>query len=64
MGYAAKVGAALTRSQPAAQSAYSLTGTQLQNRFRSPYTLSTRPIGVQYLLCFKDASGKTPTSRE
>ena len=26
------------------------TGRQLQNRFRSPYTLSTRPTGGQYLM--------------
>lgn len=37
--------------------ANSLTGTQLQNRFRSPYTLSTRPTGDQYLAWRKAATG-------
>ena len=35
----------------------SLTGTQLQNRLRSPYTLSTRPTGAQYLAPRRLATG-------
>ena len=53
-----------TLVMPIPPHAYSLTGTQMQNRFRSPYTLSMRPIGVQYLTCFSVASGNTPSSRE
>lgn len=40
------------------------TGTQLQNRFRSPYTLSTRPTPGQYLTFFRLAVGKAAISRE
>lgn len=43
--------------------ANSLTGTQLQNRFLSPYTLSTRPTGDQYLACRSAATGKAAVSR-
>lgn len=34
-----------------------LTGMQLQNRLRSPYTLSTRPTLAQYLLLRRAATG-------
>jgi hypothetical protein len=37
---------------------YSVIGTQLQNRLKSPYTLSTRPIGGQYLTALSVVSGK------
>jgi len=37
--------------------ANSFTGTQLQNRLRSPYTLSTRPTGLQYFAPRRLATG-------
>lgn len=48
--------------KPFAYSA-SPTGTQLQNRLRSPYTLSTRPTAGQYFTALRLATGKAPTSR-
>ena len=42
---------------------YSLSGTQLQNRLRSPQTLSTRPTGAQYFWRRRLGSGKAATSR-
>jgi hypothetical protein len=40
------------------------TGTQLQNRLRSPWTLSTRPTGGQYFARRSVATGKAAVSRE
>lgn len=33
------------------------TGTQLQKRLRSPWTLSTRPTGTQYFRRRREATG-------
>src|SRR5690606_11914645 len=41
----------------------SLIGTQLQNTFLSPWTLSSRATGGQYLCWFSEGSGKAATSR-
>jgi len=39
------------------------TGTQLQKRLRSPWTLSTRPTGGQYLRRSIPATGNAASSR-
>ena len=48
---------------PASHSAQAETGTQLQNRLRSPWTLSTRPTDGQYLPRLSEATGNTAISR-
>jgi hypothetical protein len=39
------------------------TGTQLQNRLRSPWTLSTRPTGGQYFRRSIPGTGNAASSR-
>jgi len=48
----------------ASGSAQADTGTQLQNRLRSPWTLSTRPTGGQYFRSRSAATGNAASSRE
>src|SRR6478736_2196808 len=43
--------------------AKALIGTQLQNTFLSPYTLSTRATGGQYFCSLSTGSGKAASSR-
>jgi hypothetical protein len=45
-------------------SAQADTGTQLQNRLRSPWTLSTRPTGGQYFCRTSACTGNAACSRE
>ncbi|MFM1904258.1 MAG: hypothetical protein RLZZ440_2158, partial [Planctomycetota bacterium] len=44
-------------------SAQAVTGTQLQKRLRSPWTLSTRPTGGQYFRRRRSGTGKAAASR-
>src|SRR3546814_8696635 len=41
----------------------SLIGTQEQNTFLSPHTLSTRATGGQYFCCLSEGSGNAASSR-
>ncbi len=43
---------------------YASSGTQAQNRLRSPYTLSMRETGGQNLAALTQAAGKAACSRE
>src|SRR4051812_15116049 len=43
---------------------YASTGTQLQNRCRSPYALSMRATGGQYFASASDGTGYAARSRE
>jgi hypothetical protein len=47
-----------------AASAYASSGAHVQARFRSPYTLSTRFTGGQYLLAATQGSGNAACVRE
>ncbi len=45
------------QARGAYSSSYELIGAQPQNRLRSPYTLSARPTGGQYLRWRSEATG-------
>ena len=44
--------------------AYSVTGGHEHTRLRSPWTLSTRPTGHQYLSVREELAGNQPSARE
>src|SRR4029453_4440923 len=58
-GAASSAGASVSASP----TAYAPIGMQLQNRLRSPYTLSTRATGGQYFAPRNEASGYAASSR-
>jgi hypothetical protein len=51
-------------SRHSAACAYSVTGGHEHTRLRSPWTLSTRPTGHQYLSVREVPAGKQPSARE
>ena len=56
--------APVTATRRTRYSAQADTGTQLQKRLRSPWTLSTRPTDGQYFTRLSEATGNTAISRE